>query len=83
MINLDNVTFIIPLRIDSDDRLRNIIITTSYLLNKFDCKLIIKESDNISKFNTTEMICSIDNISDYNQFINKYNFVDIVKGTKM
>lgn len=51
MINLDNVTFIIPLRIDSDDRLRNIIITTSYLLNKFDCKIIIKESDNISKFN--------------------------------
>ena len=42
-INLDNVTFIIPLRIDSDDRLRNIIITTSYLLNKFDCKIIIKE----------------------------------------
>ena len=39
--------------------------------------------DTISKFNTTQMICSIDNIKEYNQFINKYNFVDIVKGTKM
>ena len=39
--------------------------------------------DTISKFNTTQMICSIDNIKDYNQFVNKYNFIDIVKGTKM
>ena len=39
--------------------------------------------DNMSKFNTTELICSSDNISNYEQFINKYNFVDIVRGTKM
>jgi len=51
MINLSNVTFIIPLRIDSDDRLRNIILITSFLLSKFNCKVIIKESDEISKFN--------------------------------
>ncbi len=51
MIDLSNVTFIIPLRIDSDDRLRNIILSTSFLLNVFDCKVIINESDEISKFN--------------------------------
>lgn len=51
MIDLRNVTFIIPLRIDTDDRLRNIVLTTSFLLNTFDCKVIIKESDEISKFN--------------------------------
>jgi hypothetical protein len=51
MIDLSNVTFIIPLRIDTDDRLRNIICTTSFLLNRFKCKVIIKESDEISKFN--------------------------------
>lgn len=51
MIDLSNVTFIIPLRIDSDDRLRNIILSTSFLLNVFDCKVIIKESDEMSKFN--------------------------------
>tara|TARA_A100000172_G_scaffold18183_1_gene9942 strand:+ start:1047 stop:1919 length:873 start_codon:yes stop_codon:yes gene_type:complete len=50
MIDLRNVTFIIPLRIDTDDRLRNIVLTTSFLLNTFDCKVIIKESDEISKF---------------------------------
>ena len=50
MIDLSNVTFIIPLRIDSDDRLRNIILSTSFLLSKFDCKVIIKESDEMSKF---------------------------------
>ena len=52
MIDLSNVTFIIPLRIDSDDRLRNIILSTSFLLSKFDCKVIIKESDDMSKFDT-------------------------------
>tara|TARA_B100000902_G_scaffold344345_1_gene349672 strand:- start:1821 stop:2693 length:873 start_codon:yes stop_codon:yes gene_type:complete len=50
MIDLKNVTFIIPLRIDSDDRLRNIILSTVFLLNKFDCKVIIKESDESSGF---------------------------------
>lgn len=50
--DLSNVTFIIPLRIDSDDRLRNIVLSTSFLLNTFDCKIIIKESDEMSKFNT-------------------------------
>ncbi len=52
MIDLSNVTFIIPLRIDSDDRLRNIILSTSFLLNTFDCKVIIKESDEMSKFDS-------------------------------
>jgi hypothetical protein len=52
MIDLSNVTFIIPLRIDTDDRLRNIILSTSFLLNNFDCKIIIKESDEMSKFVT-------------------------------
>lgn len=50
--DLSNVTFIIPLRIDSDDRLRNIILSTSFLLNNFDCKIIIKESDEMPKFVT-------------------------------
>jgi len=50
MIDLSNVTFIIPLRIDTDDRLRNIILSTSFLLNKFDCKVIVKESDEMKKF---------------------------------
>jgi len=50
MIDLSNVTFIIPLRIESGDRLRNIILSTSFLLKTFDCKVIIKESDESPKF---------------------------------
>lgn len=52
MIDLSQATFIIPLRIDSGDRLRNIILSTSFLLNTFDCKVIIKESDEMKKFET-------------------------------
>ena len=49
MIDLSNVTFIIPLRIETDDRLRNIILTSSFLLHHFNCKLLIKEvsDDNV------------------------------------
>jgi hypothetical protein len=43
--NLKDVTFIIPLQIETDDRLRNIILTTSFLLNTFDTNVIIKEVD--------------------------------------
>lgn len=43
--DLKNVTFIIPLQIETDDRLRNIILTTSFLLNTFDTNVIIKEVD--------------------------------------
>ena len=48
--NLSNTTFIIPLRIETDDRLRNIILTTSFLLHHFNTKIIIKEVSNESAF---------------------------------
>ncbi len=47
---LSNTTFIIPLRIETDDRLRNIILTTSFLLHHFDAKIIIKEVSDESAF---------------------------------
>ena len=50
MIDLSNVTFIIPLRIESGDRLRNIILSTSFLLKTFDCKVIILENGEDSNF---------------------------------
>ena len=49
---LDNTTFIIPLRIESPDRLRNIITTTIFLLSHFDAKVMIQEEDTESKFFT-------------------------------
>lgn len=68
-----DVTFIIPLRIDSDDRLRNIILITSFLLNQFDCQVIIKESDEMSKFQTwaLPLIQSISDTKNLNYIFEK------------
>ena len=50
MIDLSNATFIIPIRIESADRMRNIITILCYLLQKFDTKVILKEVDTESVF---------------------------------
>ena len=50
VMNLSNTTFIIPLRIESDDRLRNVIVSSIYLLDNTDCQIIVKESDKTSVF---------------------------------
>jgi len=48
--NLKDTTFIIPIKIESDDRLRNVITVCCFLLENFDTKVIIKEVDNESVF---------------------------------
>lgn len=50
--DLRNVDFIVPLRIDTGDRLRNVILSTSYLLHHFDCTVTIKEVDSERRFET-------------------------------
>lgn len=49
-IDLTKATFIIPIRIESQDRLRNVITTTAFLLENFDTNIIIKEVDSESVF---------------------------------
>ena len=44
-----DLTFIIPTRIETEDRLRNIISSVSYLLRHLDAKVIVKE---VSSHNT-------------------------------
>jgi predicted glycosyltransferase involved in capsule biosynthesis len=44
-INLSDCTFIIPIRIDSGDRTRNITTVLCYLLKIFNTKVILKEVD--------------------------------------
>ncbi len=41
--NLTDTTFIIPVKIESDDRLRNAITVCCFLLSKFDTNILIKE----------------------------------------
>ena len=43
--DLSECTFIMPLRIESADRMRNVITTIIYLLRNFDTKVIVKEVD--------------------------------------
>jgi predicted glycosyltransferase involved in capsule biosynthesis len=45
MIDLKDVTFIIPLLIDSEDRINNYNIVIDYLLKNFDTNIIVCESD--------------------------------------
>jgi len=49
-IDLSEATFIIPIRIESQDRLRNVITTTAFLLENFDTNIVIKEVDSESIF---------------------------------
>ena len=37
---LSDSTFVMSLRIESDDRLRNVIVSSIYLLDTTDCKII-------------------------------------------
>lgn len=48
--NLKDTTFIIPLRIESEDRMRNVITSLCYLLSNFDTNIIVKEGDASSVF---------------------------------
>ena len=51
-IDLKQATFIIPLKIESKDRLENFKITMEFLSSNFDTNIFILESDETSKINT-------------------------------
>ena len=48
--DLTKCTFIIPLRIETADRMRNITTSLIYLLRNFDTHVIVKEVDTESIF---------------------------------
>ena len=50
MHDLKDTTFIIPIRIESEDRMRNVITSLCYLLENFDTRVILKEVDRRSVF---------------------------------
>lgn len=49
-IDLTRATFIIPIRIESQDRMRNVITILCFLLENFNTKIIVKEVDKTSIF---------------------------------
>lgn len=48
--DLTDATFIVPIKLESDDRLRNIITTICYIISNFDTNIIIHEVDSKSIF---------------------------------
>ena len=48
--DLSKATFIIPIKIESDDRLRNVITSICFLLSNFDTTVMVKEVDEQSRF---------------------------------
>ena len=48
--DLKDTTFILPVKIESEDRLRNVITVCCFLLENFDTKVILKEVDAESVF---------------------------------
>ena len=55
-IDLSEATFIIPIRIESQDRLRNVITTTAFLLENFDTNTNVI---------TLQSGCILENINKY------------------
>ena len=53
--DLSQATFIIPIRIESSDRLRNVITITAFLVENFDTNIIVKEVDSKSVFQEQAM----------------------------
>ena len=46
-----NLTFLIPVKIESEDRVRNLTTVLTYILNKFDAKILVQENDKVQRFN--------------------------------
>lgn len=65
-IDLKDTTFIIPLRIETQDRMRNIITTLTYLLRGFDTNVIVKEYDKVSTFSESVMPILEQALPEYN-----------------
>ena len=71
--NLSEATFIIPIRIESPDRMRNVITTTAFLLENFKTNIIIKEVDKESIFEK-EALPILESILDVDIWEN-FNFI--------
>jgi len=45
-----NLTFLIPVKLESPDRVRNLKTVLTYLLSKFDAKIQVQEHDTENRF---------------------------------
>ena len=71
--DLSQATFIIPIRIESPDRLRNVVTTTAFLKENFDTNIIIKEVDKEPVFQR-DALPLLEEILDFNIWEN-FNYI--------
>ena len=72
--DLSQATFIIPVRIESPDRLRNVVTTTAFLMENFDTNIIIKEVDAEPVFQR-DAIPLLEEILDFNIWQTNFNYI--------
>ena len=70
-IDLSQATFIIPIRIESSDRLRNVITITAFLVENFDTNIIVKEVDKESIFDKS----GLPQVKEYCGDISSINYI--------
>lgn len=69
--DLKDCTFIIPVRIESEDRLRNVITILCYILSNFDTNVILKEVDKQPVFKDY----GLKQVEEYCEDINSLNYI--------
>ena len=72
--DLSQATFIIPIRIESPDRLRNVVTTTAFLMENFDTNIIIKEVDKESVFQR-DALPLLQSVLDRENIFTNFNYI--------
>ena len=69
--DLKDCTFIIPVRIESEDRLRNVITILCYIISNFDTNIIMKEVDKKPVFKDY----GLSQVEEYCENISCFNYI--------
>jgi len=79
-IDFRDVTFLIPVRIDSNSRLQNLNTIISYLDKFLFTKIIILESDSIQRVDSRDIpeICSYHFINDCNNILHRTRLINML-----
>ena len=72
--DLSQATFIIPIRIESPDRLRNVVTTLAFLIENFDTNIIIKEVDKESIFHR-DALPLLESVMDQQNIFTNFNYI--------
>ena len=72
--NLNQATFIFPVRIESPERLRNVVTSIAFLLENFHTNIIVKEVDKESVFHR-DALPLLESVLDQQNIFTNLNFM--------